>query len=354
VLATRLVEIRDTGPAYRGIPVLELVRRGASFEAVAEYLWRGGEFPLAQPTFWGSAPDGRAAQWLDSVRAVLGEHRLARVRATPIGLLLRLLPELYALDQSSVLLTPASEHERGRRLIVALVLGLASRQGKRALERALGAQGKQSLAALLCGALGARVTPRACAALDLALVLSADHELNPSTFAARIAAGTGASLYACVIAALATLSGPLHGGACDRIEALTSEVVGARAGVGSVLLSRARRGETIPGFGHPLYPDGDPRASPLLALARELAPENPRVRVLLSSVRSMAKSAQQGPNLDLGLVALAAALGLAPGSATAIFAVGRCAGWIAHVIEQRERGALLRPRAQYRAESPSG
>lgn len=354
VLATRLVEIQSAGPAYRGIPVLELVRRGASFEAVAEYLWRGGEFPVARPKFWGSLPDARANRWFDSVRAILDELRLGRVQGTPLGLLLRWLPELYALDASSVLSTPATEHERGRRLVVALVLGLASRHGKRALARVIGAQGKQSLAALLCAALGAKVTPRACAALDLALVLSADHELNPSTFAARIAAGTGASLYACVIAALATLSGPLHGGACDRIEALASEVAGSRAGVGSVLLSRARRGDAIPGFGHPLYPEGDPRAGPLLALARELGPANPRLRVLLSSVRSMAKSAQQRPNLDLGLVALAAALGLAPGSATAIFAVGRCAGWIAHVIEQRESGALLRPRAQYRAEPASG
>ena len=164
---------------------------------------------------------------------------------------------------------------------------------------------------MLCGALGARVTPKAAAALDLALVLSADHELNPSTFAARIAAGTGANSYACVMAAVATLSGPLHGGACDRIEALTSELLSSRARVGSVLLSRARRGETIPGFGHPLYPEGDPRAGPLLALARELAPKNPRVRALFSIVRSMTRNTHAGPNLDLGLVAVAAALGLA-------------------------------------------
>jgi len=283
---------------------------------------------------------------------MLSERRLARVQSTPLGLLLLLLSELSALDVSSVLQTPASEHERARRLLVALVLGLASRHKKRARERA--GQSEQSLAALLCGALGARVTPRATAALELALVLSADHELNPSTFAARIAAGTGANLYACVIAALATLSGPLHGGACDRIEALLSEVVGTRTHVGRVLVSRARRGESIPGFGHPLYPAGDPRAAPLLTLARELAPQNPRVQALLGCVRSMAKSAQERPNFDLGLVALAAALGLGPGSAVAIFAVGRCAGWIAHVIEQRQSGALLRPRAQYRAESPSG
>src|SRR5207245_5047973 len=95
--------------------------------------------------------------------------------------------------------------------------------------------------------------------LRLALVLIADHELNASTFAVRVVASTGASLVACVIGGLAALGGPRHGGTTEQVEALLDEIerVGDAAAVAEQRLSR---GERLPGFGHPLYPDGDPRA----------------------------------------------------------------------------------------------
>jgi len=110
--------------------------------------------------------------------------------------------------------------------------------------------------------------------------------------------------------------------------------------------ARARRGESIPGFGHPLYPDGDPRAVPLLAVAQALRPDNVGVRICESLVVAMAPSGLH-PTLDIGLVALTSALGLPAGAAAGCFAIGRMAGWVAHVLEQRRTGVLLRPRAKY-------
>ena len=196
-------------------------------------------------------------------------------------------------------------------------------------------------------------------AIDPALVLSSDHELNASTFCARVAASTGADLYACFSAGLAALSGPRHGGGCDRVEALVAET-GTPRRAASVVRARARRGDALPGFGHPLYPAGDPRTRPLLALGRTLVKKTGgaaavAARTLLALVDAAADLRGEAPTLDLGLVVIALASSMAPGSASAIFGIGRAAGWTAHVIEQRDSTALLRPRARFRAdETPRG
>jgi citrate synthase len=114
-----------------------------------------------------------------------------------------------------------------------------------------------------------------------------------------------------------------------------------------VVNERASRGEPVEGFGHPLYPHGDPRGRALVALARDCAPEASGVRVCLALVDAMARGGRGGATIDVGLVALAAALGMRPGAALGIFAVARCAGWVAHALEQYEAGYLVRPRARY-------
>jgi citrate synthase len=121
---------------------------------------------------------------------------------------------------------------------------------------------QETVAASLAEAWGAPAK-QAVEGMNQALVLCADHELNVSTFAARVTASSGADLHACVSAALAALSGPRHGGACDRIEALVREV-GRPERARSEVDERVRRGESVPGFGHWLYPEGDPRTPPLL------------------------------------------------------------------------------------------
>jgi citrate synthase len=189
--------------------------------------------------------------------------------------------------------------------------------------------------------------------VDRALVVSADHELNASAFAVRVAASAGADLYACVCAGLAALSGPRHGGSCDRVEALVAEA-GREARAAAVVRGRMRRGEAIAGFGHPLYPGGDPRAEVLLETARDLAPRAPALATVAALIDAMRDAGREPPTIDVGLVAIAAVLDLPPGSAAGLFAVGRSAGWIAHALEQREAGFLLRPRARYTGPPPAG
>jgi citrate synthase len=179
------------------------------------------------------------------------------------------------------------------------------------------------------------------AAADLirrVLVLLADHELNASTFAARVAASTGASPAAAALAGLAALSGPLHGGMGPRVLAFVEEA--DRAGAETAVAARLAQGWAIPGFGHPLYPGGDPRSRALLEVCTP--PET-------FEAERHAAEAQTGEaaNVDYALTALTVALALPQNAAFLLFAVGRCAGWLAHALEQLQTGQLIRPRARY-------
>ena len=179
--------------------------------------------------------------------------------------------------------------------------------------------------------------------LRRALVLLADHELNASTFAARVAASTGASLSASALAGLATLSGPLHGGVFARVTSLAAEA--RRSGAREAVAARLAHRPSAPGFGHPLYPDGDPRARALMGTFQATAP--------LEALRRAVEAASgERDNVDFALVALAETLALPPDAPFAIFAVARCAGWLAHAMEQLATGALIRPRARYTGPPP--
>ncbi|WAS91226.1 citrate/2-methylcitrate synthase [Nannocystis punicea] len=331
VLESALTAIEATGPRYRGRPAV-LLAEAASFEAVAELLW-SGVLP-ERPPRWSVAGLGVR---LASLTALLPEG------APPLVTLALAVPALAAADPDRFNPAPAPELVRARALIVRMAAlagaGLDVEQVRPALAEA-------DVAGALLVSLGAPATARARQVMGRALVLSADHELNASAFAVRVAASAGADLYACVCAGLATLSGPRHGGMADRVEALVTEV-GKPERARAVVQERARRGEEIPGFGHPLYPDGDPRAAALLAAAVEHAPRSPRVRTIHAIACAMRDAGRERPNFDVGLVALGAALGLPPRTTVAIFAVGRAAGWLAHAFEQRAAGFLLRPRARY-------
>ena len=170
------------------------------------------------------------------------------------------------------------------------------------------------------------------------LVLLADHELNPSAFAARVAASTGASLAASALAGLATLSGPRHGGAPAAIRQLAAEA--EQQGPRAAIAARLAEDRLLPGFGHQLYPDRDPRAEALL----ERFPLPPPLAQLCAAAETFTGLR---PNIDFALVAVSDALRLPLDAPFAIFAVARCAGWIAHAIEQVQTGAIIRPRARY-------
>lgn len=332
VLDSALTDIAATGPRYRGVDALSLAEQGTPFEAVAELLWTGA--PPGQPTSWPESDFGPNLS------------RLARVLpkdARPLEALAVALPALAVADTSRHGASAQAQLGRARRLLRGFAAGLALPGHPERLGAALRAD---TVARSLLIALGQRPRRQSERAIDRTLVLCADHELNPSAFAARVAASTGADLYACVGAALATLSGPLHGGACDRVEVLVAEA-GSPARAASALDERLRRGDSVPGFGHLLYPRGDPRTRLLLQTAQALGSRSQGLRTLLALIEAMNERGREAPTLDSGLVAVASALGLPRGSAVGLFAVGRAAGWIAHALEQQAAGFLLRPRARY-------
>jgi citrate synthase len=181
--------------------------------------------------------------------------------------------------------------------------------------------------------------------LETALILCADHELNASSFAVRCIASTGASLHACVLGGLAALSGPQHGGMTMRVESMWNEV-GENGNPEAHLRGRLGRGEPLPGFGHPLYPDGDVRAK---AILNQITGRRQRWNVLVRAVRDLTGLQ---PTVDFALVAMSRDLELPAGSALSIFALARSIGWIAHALEQRAEGRLIRPRAAYIGSPP--
>jgi citrate synthase len=182
-----------------------------------------------------------------------------------------------------------------------------------------------------------------------ALVLLADHELNASTFTVRCAASTGLNLYDSVIAGLAALKGPKHGGAGVLASQLVKTMVDKD--VGPVVRERVALGERFAGFGHGVYKRGDPRAMSLLeALTRAGAPR----KFTREIPERIAEATGEFVNIDYALAVLVHALRMPAGSELALFAMARSVGWIAHASEQLQHGRLIRPRARYVGPAPRG
>ncbi|WP_343729131.1 citrate synthase family protein [Duganella sp.] len=171
-----------------------------------------------------------------------------------------------------------------------------------------------------------------------ALVLMADHELNASTFATRVAISTGASLAAGVLAGFTTLTGPLHGGAAREFAQLIAQAQTGNAS--DAVRDWLASDRPLPAFGHPLYSDGDPRAR---ALLRHLPKMQPYEALAIAAEQQ----AGELPNIDYALSLLTAHCGLPQEAPFVLFAVGRCVGWLAHALEQVQANRLIRPRARY-------
>ena len=178
-----------------------------------------------------------------------------------------------------------------------------------------------------------------------ALVLLADHELNASTFATRVAVSTGAPLAAGVLSGLSTLSGPLHGRASAGVFQLVASV--EKSGAEVAVREWLAMGHPVGGFGHPLYPLGDPRARALME--RFTLPE-PYAELCAVVEREIGEQ----PNVDFALSALTRVYGLPKEAPLILFALGRCVGWLAHALEQVTTGQPIRPRAQYVGPPVSG
>ncbi|PYR08255.1 MAG: citrate synthase [Acidobacteria bacterium] len=324
VLESAITLIHEGRFYYRGRDAVALART-ASLEETAGVLWDAEE-PERQRLF--------------AQPSALSGRRLARLRtcAKDTFTLLQLaLPVGAASDLASYDLRPAAVRQTGARIVRLLAAAIAPREGDRPVHRALQTAWAPKRAEV-------------AEVIRTALVLCADHELNVSSFVARCAASAGASPYDVVSAAMATLKGYKHGGASERVLALLAEArtpKSARAAVAS----RLRAGETLSGFGHPLYAAGDPRASALMRLAEASGNEAEGL-----AVRHLAKAGsellQDLPNLDFGLAAVTRTYRLPDYAPALMFALGRSTGWIAHAIEQYESGQLIRPRARYTGRVP--
>lgn len=194
---------------------------------------------------------------------------------------------------------------------------------------------------------------QASALLNAALILCADQEFNVTTFAARCVASSGSTPYAVVGAGLSALQGIKHAGQTERIEAFFRETA-SPSSVRSSMTSLLKRGEPIPGFGEVVpgfgsvfYPKGDPRGRLLLELTARAYPQSSTVHLAQRTVEETFALLGEHPTIFFGLVTLAQALNLPPGSAVALFALGRTIGWIGHSIEQYQANQVIRPRAWY-------
>jgi citrate synthase len=327
--------------AYRGYPIEELVEH-ATFEEVCLLLWNG-ERPAAAETARLRAAVV-AARMPPPVAAMLAG---AGRDAAPLLRLEMMMPALSAGERRR----PVRSRIEDARLIISMMpLALigATPCSRQPIPRA--GEGEFGIAAMLLAAInGGEFAEWERLALDRILIACAEHELNASTFAARVVASTGADLYASVLAALCSLSGPIHGGACGRIEALFADLdAGTRAD--TLLTAFSAKRLLPPGFGHAIYPDGDPRATLLKKVAAVIARR--RGKRMFETARRVEdavwKRERLRPNLDFYLTVCTRMLGFPRGLPAALFAMGRTAGWIAHSIEQYDDNRLIRPRMRYR------
>ncbi len=307
---------------YRGQDAVELATQ-YRLEQVATFIWSGELPPESSPYF---IAEGEPLP--TRYRAAL------QVEATPFEAFQLLLPLAAVDDLAAYNPDPVAVMQTGGR-IMRLLTAIAV--------------GGHITGSSIAHTLQQSWTPdqsQAAALLNTAMILCADHELNVSAFTARCVASAGGTPYGVVIAGLAALQGVRHGGYTARVEAFFREA-SQSGGVRLALSNYLKRGETIPGFGHPLYPEGDPRCTALLQRITAAYPDSPMVALAATTAEEVFKLTEKRPTIDFGLVTLAGVLNLPGGTALSIFALGRTVGWLGHAIEQYQTNQLIRPRARY-------
>jgi citrate synthase len=321
-------------PYYRGVDALALAGT-ARYEDVAEWLWSGTRTT--------------EAGWRSLHQAVRTAARAAATlpsTALPLDRLQLIVPALAATDPLRFTVEPTAVMATARTLIAGMVDALGSTR------RSAAAADEPIALRLWRGLTASEPVPSLLTALEAALILLADHELAASTVAARVAASVRADPYAVVSAALGVLSGPMHGGASLGAERMLAEMTDP-AKATQVIGERLRRGERIPGAGHPVYLQGDGRATALFDLLHQADRKHPK---FLASHAIIAELRQRGlpePNIDMAVATLTSMAGMSAGSGEAIFAVARTAGWLAHALEEYQRRSPLRPRAVYVGPAPA-
>ena len=347
---------------YRGYEIGELA--GAiPFEDVTALLWKG-ELP--------SPAEAKAFR-----------TRLAETRAlpAPIVALLRSLPRdghpldvlrtavscAALLDSDAASIEPEATLRKAFRLMTLIPAVVAAWHRIRTGREPATGDGADSHAAWFLAMLeGTTPSPDVARVMDLALTLHADHEFNASTFAARVAVATRADLHSAIVAAIATLKGPSHGGANEDVLLMLREIgdpakaeafVDARLGTRGTL-SRQQRTDPksrMPGFGHRVYRVDDARARVLRGMAKSMAEATGRQRLFEVAERvydTMRARTTLPVNVDFFSAVVYDALNIPPDLCTSIFAIGRVAGWCAHAMEQYADNRLIRPRADYTGPQP--
>ncbi len=329
---------------YRGYAVGELVDN-ATFEEVAHLLWTGelptpaqlatlhrdlvasGRLPAGVLDLLGSLPRTSGMAALRTAVSALGQY-----------------------DPEPESTGPDASARRAVRLTAQVAAVVAAwwriGHGQRVLEPR---EELDHAANFLYMLGGATPSPLAARAMNACLILHADHELNASTFAARVTAATLASMHAACTAAVGALEGPLHGGANAAVTRAVDEI-GDPAAVRQWVRAQLAAGERIPGFGHRVYRTTDPRAVILARLARELGEASgDLVPYRITQALEEAVREERGlfPNVDLYAGDVYHQLGIPTELFTPLFAVSRVSGWTAHIREQYEHNRLIRPRAHY-------
>lgn len=335
----------EGGLRYRGYPVGELVEN-ASFDEVA-YLLLHGDLPTR-------------------TQLASFQRRLAAARSLPHPLLalLRVLPPaVHPMDVTRTSVSVLSHYDpetedsshaanvrKAERLLAQIPVAVAAQYRlSRGMEAVPARPDLGTTANFLCMLRGQEATADAVRALDVSLILYAEHEFNASTFAARVTCSTLADLHSAIVAAIGTLKGPLHGGANEKVMDLL-EAAGGPAQAEAWLRQALARKERVMGFGHRVYKAGDVRAGILKTFARKAAEAAGSLHWEETAEiieRILGEEKNLFPNLDWPAGRLYHALGLEIPLYTPIFVMARVTGWSAHFIEQHENNRLIRPRSRY-------
>ncbi|MEN3360289.1 MAG: citrate synthase [Mycobacteriales bacterium] len=341
--------------SYRGYDIHDLAGR-TSFEEAA-YLLQRGDLPTGRQLAGYAAELAAARQApTPTVDAVLPA---VAARCAPMEALRTLVSTLSADDPDAGDSGPAANNRKAVRLVAQLPVLVARYHAARTGAPLAEADPRAGTAAVfLTQITGRPADPVAVAALDECLVLHADHTMNASTFAARVCAATLSDLHSAVTAAIATLKGPLHGGANEAVMRVLRSLRGLIGDdldalpetVDVSVRERLDRGEKLMGFGHRVYRGEDPRATHLREMSRRLGGLRGDLTYHLMSdrmERTVFDVKALRPNVDFYAASVYYALGIPTDLFTPVFAVSRMAGWTAHVLEQQLDNRLIRPDSEY-------
>nr|WP_228723264.1 citrate/2-methylcitrate synthase [Desulfosediminicola flagellatus] len=330
---------------YRGYDALELAKK-SSFEEVAYLLWHGC---LPREREYKAFLDGFTGSMSLPVETIM-ILRMFPKAATPMEVIRTAVSSLGHWDPESGNTRLDACLRKAQRLTLRIPLLIAAHQRLRnGLEPIKPVPGHSIAYNFLYTLLGQEPEPLVERAFDAALILHADHELNASTFAARVTAATMSDIYSSVTSAIGTLKGPLHGGANMEVMQLIEEI-GHPERAEEVILDKLANGVKIPGFGHRVYRCEDPRVALLKAHAEEVTRSmNKRntFEITREIERVVLEKTKVYANVDLYTASLYDAMGLQKELFTPVFAVSRIVGWTSHILEQWSDNRLIRPRAEY-------